>query len=84
MKAKKEAAPAAEVVSAKASVAAEVGESNGELKLIDGALYMVSNGNVYEYDELSEKPGDFVGRLTADETIDADAEEQGAAESDAE
>ena len=84
VKAKKEAAPAAEVVSAKASVAAEVGESNGELKLIDGALYMVSNGNVYEYDELSEKPGDFVGRLTADETIDADAEEQGAAESDAE
>ena len=84
VKAKKETSPAAEVVSAKASVAAEVGESNGELKLIDGALYMVSNGNVYEYDELSEKPGDFVGRLTADETIDADAEEQGAAESDAE
>jgi hypothetical protein len=45
---------------------------------------MVSNGNVYEYDELSEKPGDFVGRLTADETIDADAEEVTGAESDAE
>ena len=55
----------------------------GELKLIDGTLYMVKNGNVFEYDELAEKAGDFVGRLTGDETIDTEADEVTAAESDA-
>ena len=54
----------------------------GELKLIDGSLYMVKNGNVYEYDELTEKAGDFVGRITAEETIDTEGAEVGAAESD--
>ena len=38
---------------------------------------VLSNGNVYEYDEMEEKRGDFVGRLTEDgESIDTDAEEQ--------
>jgi hypothetical protein len=45
---------------------------------------MVKTGNVYEYDELSEKAGDFVGRLTADETIDTEADEVSAVESDSE
>ena len=45
---------------------------------------MVKTGNVYEYDELSEKAGDFVGRLTTDETIDTEADEVAAAESDSE
>jgi hypothetical protein len=67
-----------------ASAGTEVTEVTGELKLIDGTLYMVKSGNVYEYDELSEKAGDFVGRLTADETIDTEAEEVSAAESDSE
>ena len=69
---------------ASASEVTEVTEVSGELKLIDGTLYMVKTGNVYEYDELSEKAGDFVGRLTTDETIDTEAEEVSAAESDSE
>ena len=67
-----------------ASETTEVTEVTGELKLIDGTLYMVKTGNVYEYDELSEKAGDFVGRFTADETIDTEADEVAAAESDSE
>jgi len=70
--------------SASASEVTEVTEVTGELKLIDGTLYMVKTGNVYEYDELSEKAGDFVGRLTTDETIDTEADEVSAAESDSE
>ena len=63
---------------------AAVVEVEGELKLIDGTLYMVKKGNVFEYDELAEVAGDFVGRLTGDETIDTEAEEVKAAESDSE
>ena len=47
----------------------------GTLKLIDGRLYMVRNGNVYEYHELEESAGAFVGRLTGDETINRGAAE---------
>ena len=54
----------------------------GDLKLIDGTIYLVKGGNVYEYDEMSEKAGDFVGRITQDDTIDPDAEEVTGAESD--
>jgi hypothetical protein len=60
-------------------VAAAVSEpvaDAGELKLIGGDFYWVANGNVYEYDQIEEAKGDFVGRLTADETIDGDAEEE--------
>jgi hypothetical protein len=63
------AAPAA------AAVSEPVAEA-GELKLIGGEFYWVSRGNVYEYDQIEETPGDFVGRLRADESIDADAEEE--------
>lgn len=77
-------APAAEVVPAKADVTAEVTKSNGDIQLINGEMYMVNNGNVYEYDELTQKPGDFVGRLQADGSIDGDAEEVTADESDSE
>lgn len=77
--AKKPATPkkaaASTVVAAKAATETEAADAAGELKLIDGTLYMVRAGNVYEYDEISEKAGDFVGRLTADEGIDAEAEE---------
>ncbi len=62
-------------VEAKAATETEAADAAGELKLIDGTLYMVRAENVYEYDEISEKAADFVGRLTADETIDTDAEE---------
>jgi hypothetical protein len=54
-------------------------EEGSELKLIDGTIYMARNGNVYEYDELTERSGDFVGRLTAEETIDTEGEEVAAA-----
>jgi len=60
---------------AKAATAAAV-QTASELKLIDGTLYTIKNGNVYEYDELTEATGDFVGRLGADgESIDTDADE---------
>jgi hypothetical protein len=77
------AKPAPKVVKAEAKkAAAEPVVVEGELKLIDGTLYMVKNGNVFEYDELAEKAGDFVGRITGDETIDTEADEVTAAESD--
>ena len=79
------AVKAAKPKAAKAvAVAAAPVEVEGELKLIEGTLYMVKKGNVFEYDELTEVAGDFVGRLTADETIDTEAEEVTAAESDGE
>jgi hypothetical protein len=76
----KAAAPAAKgkiaaVVPAAAAVSEPVADA-GELKLIGGDFYWVANGNVYEYDQIEEAKGDFVGRLTADETIDGDAEEE--------
>ena len=66
------AAPAKPQVPAKVP---EPVEAEGELKLIDGDLYMVKNGNVYEYDQMTEKKGDFVGRLKADESINTNAAE---------
>lgn len=74
----------AKTTEVKVTPASEPVEVEGELKLIDGTLYMVKKGNVYEYEELTEKAGDFVGRLTADETIDTEAEEVSAEESDSE
>lgn len=48
-----------------------------ELRLIGETVYAVRNGNVYEFNELEEKAGEFVGRLTADgEDIDPEAEEE--------
>ena len=61
--------------SASAPSAPPAPASAGELKLIDGEFYWVQYGNVYEYDQIEETPGDFVGRLTAEETIDPEGEE---------
>ena len=47
----------------------------GDLTLVGGEFYWVQHGNVYEYDQIEEKAGVFVGRLRADETIDCEAEE---------
>lgn len=74
-------APASEV---KVDVEAPVVEVEGQLMCIDGEMYMIKKGNVYEYDAIAEKVGDFVGRLTADKTINTDAEEEAAEESDSE
>ena len=81
-KAKKAAAPASEVkVSADVP---EITQIEGELMCIDGEMYMIKKANVYEYDEIAEKVGDFVGRLTADKTINTEAEEETVSESDSE
>ena len=83
--AKPKKAAAAASVPAKADTAAVVAEAEGEMTLIDGTMYWLRNGNVYEYDSMTESAGDFVGRLGADgESIDTDAEEVTGAESDAE
>jgi hypothetical protein len=67
------AAPAKPQVPAKVP---EPVESEGELKLINGEFYKVINGNVYEFDQIDERKGDFVGRLKADgESINATAAE---------
>ena len=71
--AKKEAAAPAAAAAA-AAVEEPVAEA-GEIMSIAGEFYWVVRGNVYEYDEIEEKHGDFVGRLRADESIDADGEE---------
>ena len=51
-------------------------EPIGWLTIIDGEFYWVLKGNVYHYDPIAEVPGDFVGCLRADETIDVYAEEE--------
>jgi hypothetical protein len=56
----------------------------GELKLLQGEFYWVVGSSVYEYDQIEETVGAYLGRVRADETIDGDAEEEGAAESDGE
>jgi hypothetical protein len=61
---------------AKADTAAAATEVEVELKLIEGEIFAVKGQNVYKYDDDSEEAGDFVGRLTADETIDRDAAEK--------
>jgi hypothetical protein len=47
------------------------------MHIIDGREYWVlPNGNVYEYNSLTDGPGDFVGRLSEDgASMYADAEE---------
>ena len=54
---------------------APASEAEGELMALEGHFYWVSNGNVYEYDQLSEKAGNFVGRLKADGGINTNAPE---------
>jgi hypothetical protein len=67
---------AAKPAAAKADADAEVDNSGGEIKFIANTLYKVKNGNVYEYNEMTETTGDFVGRLGPDDdSIDPDAEE---------
>jgi hypothetical protein len=81
--AKKAAAPAASVVvSNSAASSAEPVEAEGEFDMLDGELRFVRNGNVYEFDAMTEKVGAFLGRKTADGTIDTDADEVGAAEAE--
>lgn len=72
---------------AAAVAATEEAPAGGDytMLLIDGELRVTKNGNVYELDELTQLPGDFLGRLTgtteapvidgdADEVVESDAE----------
>jgi chemotaxis protein histidine kinase CheA len=61
---------------AKADTAASATEVELELKLLEGEIYAIKGQNVYKYDDDSEEAGEFVGRLTADETIDREATEK--------
>jgi len=72
------------VVTPAATSTAEPVADAGELRMLQGEFYWVVGSSVYEYDQIEEKPGDYVGRVRADETIDGDAEEEGAVESDGE
>jgi len=66
-----------------AAAAQEIEEVSACLKLIGGNIYIVKDGNVYNYDEMLEKAGDFAGRLNPDgESIDTEAEEKSASEED--
>ena len=76
------AAAASVVVSNSASSSAEPVEAEGEFDMLDGELRFVRNGNVYEFDAMTEKVGAFLGRKTADGIIDTDADELGAAEAE--
>jgi hypothetical protein len=76
-----------EKAKAAAVAATEEAPAGGDytMLLIDGELRVTKNGNVYELDELTQLPGDFLGRLTgtteapvidgdADEVVESDAE----------
>ena len=72
-KSKKEAVGGASVAEP-----AEVVTADFTMLLIDGELRMTKNGNVYEMDDLTQLPGDFLGRLTGTTeapSIDGDADE---------
>ena len=68
-----------------ASTEEAVADGDFNMILIDGELRVTKNGNVYELDELTQTPGDYLGRLVGTKeapVIDGDADE--VVESDAE
>ena len=76
--------PAEEVV---AVAEAPTVNADGEmLNFCDGEIRWVKNGNCYEVNELTQEPGDFVGRLTgnAEDGWDVDGEAEEELESDTE
>jgi chemotaxis protein histidine kinase CheA len=80
-KAKKEA-PKAKKAEAKVVSTEEPVEVLSNLRYIDDVLYWVRDDNVYNYTELTEEVGNFVGRLTDQGTIDTEADEVKAEESE--
>jgi hypothetical protein len=72
----REASRARAIAKGVAKREAGAGASAGELTLIGGVFYWVSNGNVYAYDQIAGKKDAFVGRLKPDgESIDTTAAE---------
>jgi hypothetical protein len=81
-KAKTAAKPKAPAGGAAAESVAAVEEApvsaGYEMCLIDGELRVHKNGNVFELDELTQEPGDYLGRLTGSSDnygIDSDADQ---------
>jgi hypothetical protein len=60
------AAAVAPTQEAAASTASAPVDVVGELKLIDGTFYMIKDGDVFEYDTMTEVTGKRVGELTED------------------
>ena len=81
-KPKAKAVKKAEEVKEVKVVEAAVEEVTGEMRIIEDVVYFIRNGNVYNYSELDEEIGNFVGRLTEAGTIDTEADEVTAAESE--
>jgi hypothetical protein len=59
--------PAPEV---KVAVAIEPIEVEGTILVLGGEMYLKMGNKMYEYLELSENTGDYVGRLVDEDTID--------------
>ncbi len=76
------AAAPAPVAAAAASAAPE--DSEGIMTFIKGSNYIVKGDRVYEYNEDMEETGDYVGRLTAFNSIDDTIPEKADAESESE
>jgi hypothetical protein len=57
---------------APAAAAAADTRDDGELQMIDGIFYMFRGGNIYEYDELTEKVGAAVITPPVEEWTDSD------------
>jgi len=77
-KASKPAKAKKEKPEAKVAKVSSPTEVEFELKMIGDEVYMIKNGNVYEWNADAEKQGPCVGRLTGDEddpSIDTDAAE---------
>jgi hypothetical protein len=54
----------------KVAVAIEPIEVEGTILVLDGEMYIKVGNKMYEYLELSERTGDYVGRLVDEDTID--------------
>jgi hypothetical protein len=80
-KPKKEVAATSNAV---ADTTESVATAEGDIEIIGHNMYWVRNGNVYEYDQVSNAAGAFAGRKNPDGSIDEDADEEVDAESDSE
>jgi hypothetical protein len=71
----RKAAAAVRKAAKAAAAAKEAAVADGRVMCIDGTMYMVKDTNVYDYNEITDVVGDFVGRLNPDKTIDTDGDE---------
>jgi hypothetical protein len=82
---KKETKPKATKAKAEGKATAEEPVSAGEVQYIDGILYLIKKGGyAYEMEEMTQEVGDYAGKVRPDGTLDGDAEEEAAEESNSE